>query len=361
MNYQFWNGVPDPRYGYGSMLSGFLGHVPEGVKITEKATVDILMSVPFAKEKWLNGVHRVCFTMWETDKLPGSFIRWLPQYDLILVPCQHNVELFSQHHPDVKYVPLGVDTEFWTPSADPTGKFRFIAGGSLWMRKGLDAVVAAFKQARLPDAELIIKAAPHARDVPDKVESDNIKLLRNWMSLEEQRDWFRSGHVYLAPARGEGFGLMPLQAISSGVPTILSDSSGQAQFAHLGTGVVSHRKSSSPSGGNWDEPNVGHLVELMRDHYQRWDHHRQRALLNATYVADSFSWNKAAEKLVEAVPVGRLSKATTFIQADVQVTVTFAKNVEADIGKHHYSFRKGETATIPEGVHQVLYDAGMIA
>lgn len=360
MNYQYWDGYRDPRFGYGSMLHGFLDAVPAGVKIDERATVDVHMGIPSSKKGWLKGTHRVCFTMWETDLLPDGFSRWLGQYDQILVPCEHNVELFGAFHGDVSAVPLGVDTGFWSPGADPMGPFKFIAGGSLWERKGLDLVVEAFNRLALPGAVLEIKAAPHAQDVPKKVPGDNVKLLRNWMSKEEQREWVRSAHVWVAPARGEGFGLMPLQAIASGVPTILTASSGQAQFSHLGTGVVPHRKMPCVLGGNWDEGDVGVLMELMRDHFDRWSFYREMALHNSQMV-EQFSWGEATRKLIAAVPTGRINKNTTFIRPNVQVTATFKRAVKADIANHRYVFKAGETATIPEGVHQVLYDAGAIA
>lgn len=360
MNYQNWNGVTDRRFGYGSMLGGFVDHLPDGVSLSGKASVDVSMGVPFGKDTWLSGAYRVCFTMWETDQLPGSFIRSVGVYDQIVVPCEHNRQVFDGWHRNVSVVPLGVDTNFWVPSADPQGRFKVLAGGSLWGRKGLDLVVEAFRKARLPGALLEIKAAPHARDVPQIRLDDNVRLIRSWMGLEEQRDWFRSGHVFLAPARGEGFGLMPLQAIASGTPTIVSNTSGQKEFAHLATGVIPTRPVPSPLGGRWDEANVDAMVDLLRDHYQRWDHHRQRSLLNSTYVADCFSWEEASRKLVDTLPVGRLLKTSKTVTPEQTVTVVFNRDVKADIGPHRYQFRKGETATIPAGVHQVLYDAGAI-
>lgn len=360
MNYQNWIGVNDPRYGYGSMLKGFVDHAPDGVTLNSKASVEVYMGVPYVKGSWLKDAHRVCFTMWETDKLPADFIRWLGQYDQILVTCEHNVEVFSRHHDVVTSVPLGVDQTIWRPTREPVdGPFRFHAGGSLWGRKGLDVVVEAFRRLNLKNAELHLKVAPHAKDVPTRPMPANVVLHRQWMDLDTQVDWFQQGHVYVAPARGEGFGLMPLQAISCGIPTILSDTSGQKQFAHLATGVIPTQKTKSPLGGFWDEPDLRGLMELMRDHYDRWDYLRQQAIATVPDV-DEFSWKRAAEKLVASVPVGKLLKHNKTVEPDVMVKVTFAKNVVADIGKHHYRFQKGETAMITEGVHQVLYDAGML-
>ena len=357
MNYQSWRGFPNPNFGYGSMLKGFVDNVPIGCSFDSRASVDVYMGVPFGVRDWLKGQHRVCFTMWETDTLPGSFIRWLTQYDQVLVPCEHNVELFSKYHKDVRMVPLGVDGKFWKPLPDPSGVFRFHAGGSLWHRKGLDIVVDVFNSLGLVDAELHIKAAPHASDVP-KIRGKNIFLHREWMTLEDQRDWFAQGHVFIAASRGEGFGLMPLQAISMGIPTIVSKSTGQVQFAGLATGTVDCGKSRAITVGLWDEPDRKELAEQMLFHYRNWDALRKQAL--ATRKIMGFSWGDASQALLDAVPVGSLLKTKTRIEPDVQIDVRLNRNLVCDIGVNHYKFVKGETYSVSEGVHQVLFDAGVL-
>jgi glycosyltransferase involved in cell wall biosynthesis len=358
VNYQSWRGFPNPNFGYGSMLKGFVDHVPTGCSLDSRSSVDVYMGVPFGVKDWLKGQHRVCFTMWETTELPGSFIRWLGQYDQILVPCQHNAELFSSYHDDVSVVPLGVDKDFWCPQPDPTGVFRFHAGGSLWLRKGLDVVVEVFNSLRLPDAELHIKAAPHASDVP-KIKAPNVFLHREWMSLEETRRWFGEAHTFVAVSRGEGFGLMPLQAISMGIPTILSDSSGQKEFAGLASGVVSCGKSRAVTTGFWDEPNRQELADQMLDHYRNWDTKRKTALKVAKTV-DKFSWGNASQKLVDAVPTGSLLKTKVRVAPDVWIDVRLNRNLTCDIGTDHLVFKKGEVYSVTEGQHQVLYDAGVL-
>ena len=357
MNYQSWRGFPNPNFGYGSMLKGFVDHVPDGLSLDLRASVDVYMGVPFGVKDWLKGQHRVCFTMWETDTLPGSFIRWLTAYDQILVPCEHNVELFSKYHSDVRMVPLGVDRKFWKPMPDPSGVFRFHGGGSLWHRKGLDILVEVFDSLRLADAELHIKAAPHASDVP-KIKSPNVFLHRDWMTIEQQRDWYAKGHVFIAPSRGEGFGLMPLQAISMGIPTIVSRSTGQIQFADLATGAVDCGKSRAMTVGLWDEPDRKQLAEQMLFHYQNWDALRKQAL--NTRKKMGFTWEEASQKLADAVPTGTLLKTKTRVEPEIRIDVRLNRNLTCDIGTEHYKFVKGETYAVTEGVHQVLFDAGVL-
>jgi glycosyltransferase involved in cell wall biosynthesis len=360
VNYQSWTGFDDIRFGYGSMLRGFIDSIPEGVKLDGKASVSVHMGTPNSCKSWLKGQHKVLFTMWETDELPLSFVRWLPLFDLILVPCQHNVDLFGQHHDKVLHVPLGVDTKFWSPQTGPDpGVFRFHGGGSLWRRKGLDTLVKAFNILGLPNTELHIKAAPHARDTPDTFLGDNIYLHREWMTLQEQRDWYNKAHVFVAPSRGEGFGLMPLQAISMGIPTIVSDSTGQAQFAHLATGVAKTRKVVSDSIGRWDETDPQHLANLMLDHYNNWKQYRQQALTTVPEVA-SFSWPEATRQLLDAIPTGTLLKTTKREEPFLAVKVEAIKKVDAQIGNNRYRMEKGEITTIPEGAYQVLHDSGVV-
>lgn len=340
------------------MLAGFISALPKTVTLSDDASVSVFMNTPHVKRQWLKGQHRVSFTMWETDALPDYFTRWIGKYDQVLVPCEHNVELFSQHHSDVKKVPLGVDTKFWAGYTEPSGKFRFNAGGSLWMRKGLDLVVEAFTRLNLSDAELHIKAAPHARDTPD-VKHPNIVMHRSWMSAEDQREWFSQGHVFVAPSRGEGFGLMPLQAISMGVPTIVSHSSGHREFSYLATGVVDVKKKPAPTGGCWEEADVDQLAEVMLAHYQDWVKYRDEAVVGSR-GCQAFTWRKATKALLDSVPVGMVLDEP--VQEVVQVTaeIQVRKKLSCTIGTNSYSFLPGETYTVPEGVVQVLTDSGYL-
>lgn len=359
MNYQYWHGFTDQRFGYGSMLSGFLDNLPDDVVIDSKASVNVHMGVPFSIKNWYKDQYRVCYTMWETDKLPPKFVRWISQYDEILVPCMHNVGVFYEHHPKVNYVPLGVDTDWWTPQPrQEKNVFRFQAAGSLWMRKGLDKVVEAFERLKLPDAELHIKAAPHARDVPRDM-PEGVFLHRQWMTKEQQRDWFNQADCFVAPARGEGFGLIPLQAIALGIPTIVTATSGQEQFSHLATSVVSTRKQECFMGGRWDEPNLEQLMQLMKFHY----HHRSNLMTEArsnAARAEQFSWKMAARKLADHLPGGRLLKETEIQEPNVLFDMEVKYECACEINGKRWDFVPGKTYKVPEHIYEIMFAGGSI-
>jgi glycosyltransferase involved in cell wall biosynthesis len=277
----------------------------------------------------------------------------------VIVPCEHNVELFSEFHKDVSYCPLGVDHKFWKPMPKPDGVFRFQGGGSLWKRKGMDVLVKAFNALKLSDAELHIKAAPHAQDVPSRNLGDKVFLNRTWMSPIEQRDWYSKADCFVAPARGEGFGLMPLQAIASGIPTIVSDSTGQAQFAHLAFGVVPCGKSKAETVGQWDEPNQKVLEELMMEAYRNRGSIRQVAVSRIPETK-AFSWSNATRRLLSLIPEGTLLDDPDWVSPDVKVEIHVNRKVKADIGNESYSLEPGQIYVVSDNVHQVLTDAGYV-
>lgn len=341
------------------MLKGFIDHAPSDITLHEHADVMVFMMQPFQIREFHEGQHKTCFTMWESDLLPQRFVDWLPAYDQIIVPCTHNLELFSKHHRNTKLVPLGVDLKRWKPeqrAANP--RFRFHAGGSQWVRKGLDIVLEAFKLADL-DAELHLKPNPEARDIPTLELPDNVYMYRDWFTEDKTLDFFRRADCWIAATRGEGFGLMPLQAMACGVPTIMNAASGQGDFANLAPIVISHKPVPSHYGGMWDESNPQELAEAMREMYA--NHHKYVDWAKATVpkTAD-WSWESAARKLADTLPVGSLLSNPVVRQATAWYQVSLDRTLQCDIGDRSYKFVKGVPMRVSRGVLDVLLASGYV-
>lgn len=361
MNYQWWDGFSNPRYGYGRHVQGYRNNAPASVKFDPKASVNVHMGVPWENKGWWKGQYRVLHTMWETDVLPSRWSRYLPFYNLVIVPCQHNVDLFSKHHPNVVKVPEGVDRVLFAPREPARNeRFQFHAGGSLWRRKGLDVVVKAFMSLNLPDADLRIKAAPHAFDTPLQPPGPNIYFDREWMSDDEQVAWFARADCFIAASRGEGWGLMPLQTISMGIPTIMSLTTGQREFADLAVRTVPTTPVDSPQFvGRWDEPDMKVLADQMRWVYENRVEALNIARRNAE-LTDRYTWDKSTQTLLDALPVGKLLRTTTWEPLYVNYTVRALNRIVADIGDLKYRQAKGDVFEVTDGAYQVLFDAGMV-
>ena len=113
------------------MYDNMIRFVPDDITLHEHADVMVNMLQPYQIKGFYKGQHRTCFTMWESTELHPRGALWIRFYDQILVPCDHNVELFLRYHKNVKKVPLGVDHKVWKATPRPENKrFRFHAGGS---------------------------------------------------------------------------------------------------------------------------------------------------------------------------------------------------------------------------------------
>jgi glycosyltransferase involved in cell wall biosynthesis len=342
------------------MYESFKEALTGKVDVVDKASVVVDMMQPHMVKGWWDGQYRVLFTMWETDELPRSMWELFPQYDKILVPCKHNVELFSKYHDNVAMVPLGVDINLWSKRPKKPGKkpFRFLAGGSHWKRKGLDIVLAAFDRIT-GDVELHLKCKDDIIGGVPPIRNPKVFVHNQVMTPEEERDFYWSMNCYLAISRGEGWGLMPHQAIHAGLPTIISDTSGHkefAQYAHavIPTTAVPSQENMLYNIGNWDEADLDTLVQEMQTIVDQW---------SKVPVPEPtpYTWDYAADQLLAAIPTGKTLTTKIWIQSnETLVPVQALRKIDSHIGQHHITLAKGEVADIPLNAKTVLLENGAI-
>lgn len=235
------------------------------------------VSLPTHTRRWYDGQYKFMYTMWETDKLPDIFTSLLYNFDLLIVPSEENRELYSQHHPNVHYVPLAIDSTDWAflPRTPDRRYFRFLISGS-GDRKGCDLAYKAFNAAfpypgsmsRIPI--LMMKA--------NRIMNYDGEYIENFVgkvSMEREIEIYSMADCYVQPSRGEGFGFQPLQAIAQGIPTILTDAHGHRAYSHLSPWKLSAVKApveynmlGYADNQHWWEPDFDELVDAMRDVYE---------------------------------------------------------------------------------------------
>ena len=326
---------------------------------------------------WLRGQYAAMFTMYETTWLPESFREHLHNFDLLIVPSDQNVELFSQYHPNVKRVLLGVDPERWHFTERPPVDryFRFLIGGS-GARKGGDLVQRAFLAAFPvdppdgPSPRLVIKS-PRGND--DILSPARTEFVSGYLSADEEVELYSTVHCYVQPSRGEGFGLQPLQAIAQGVPTILTDAHGHASFAHLGYGIGSTLVKSPSSAFlhgdhpemRWWEPDFDELVDRMRHVYDHYDQALEVGRRGASGVELGFTWRHSAAQFQTAM--GHDTLRTPYQGDGSWVTpseklypVVTVRDWKADIGGKMYFFKRGELYYESADVKRSMFDAGRL-
>jgi hypothetical protein len=231
----------------------------------------------------------------------------------------------------VHVVPEGVDDLLFQPHGDglplfaELGGFRFLHIGKAEPRKGTVELLHAFDRAFDEDEPVYLLLACHNRLMPgfDIVRFvENLALRRRrWVvpvqPLPNRRDiaaLYRSCDAFVMPSRAEGWGLPALEALASGVPTALTHFSGHTAFAdaHNSVPIPFRLVPVAPEAlpyfvrgdgdyGEWADPDIDGLAEVMRTMVRQRDVLRVRALRQATAIRQRFSWTAAALKACDRI------------------------------------------------------------
>lgn len=267
------------------------------------------VSTPGHCRGWWKGQSKAILTMWESNTLPEPFRESLDSFDTVVVPSEQNRELFARYHPNVRYVPLGIDPRDWhpVPRPAPTSTFRFLISGG-GKRKGSDLAIAAFRKVfeswRGPVPELYLHTAK-AVEIPG---DDRIHVISGKLDPEDEIALYATSHAFVFPSRGEGFGLRPLQAIAQGMPTIATDAHGHRAFSHLMTHPLPWTLTETPPAsfhhgpaGSWWEPDFDALCEAMLDVYENYERHVAAAEENGRIACATLNWDETARKYLDAI------------------------------------------------------------
>lgn len=284
--------------------------------------VMVVYFLPFALARFRSTIT-IGMSMWETDRLPTS---WAACAHLAnggwIVPSEHSRQVFKPWvSAPVEVVPFGTDTSFYTlPPVDVRrgandDNCRFLMSGLLHYRKGLDFALEAFRKEFTGSerVSLTLKTRKGFLDAQTEYETLNdprIKVIDADYDREQMRRLYWTHDCLLAPSRGEGSGLTPRDAMSTGLPVIMTDWSGLAEIADprysypisvaelepaprecssyhpgiVGTGNI----------GNFARPNVQELREAMREVYENPTGARMRGLAAADWMRRQWTWEHCA-------------------------------------------------------------------
>lgn len=126
----------------------------------------------------------------------------------------------------------GIDSSIWTPKLRGQGKkIKFLVVDAGSPRKRSDLVVKAFIDVFRynPYYELTLKYSGFRENDLYKVNTEmckttwakkNIHHITDILSLEEMVELYHNHDVIAYPSEGEGFGMIPMQALATGMPVI---------------------------------------------------------------------------------------------------------------------------------------------
>ena len=246
------------------------------VSVPRLGWLGVLIGFPPALPS-LGTKYKIIYTMYETDDVPETWRGYVTRADEIWVPSQHCAKVFGKYNRRIRIIPFGYNEKLFKRDVGrprkQRGDFRFGSVGVMSKRKGVDVLVRAFSAA-FPlkrNVSLTIKTR-NTRWLPE-IDDERIHLIDTDWESEQLVEFYHDIDCLVQPSRGEGVGLPQLEAAACGTPVITTNWSGPVDYID-DNGIYGLMVSKMVPAENmltkkarWAEPNIGHLVHLMKQAY----------------------------------------------------------------------------------------------
>jgi glycosyltransferase involved in cell wall biosynthesis len=313
MKINFYSPINNVNNGYG--YANY--HIKQSLmrlnyELHNESPIRVCFSQPYLYKFDIYNNIRIGYTPWESTALPDGWLKAFNSLDELWTTsalCKRwyleagvSVPIYVFHH--------GVD-EMWTPrQRNSFNRVKFLHIGEPSPRKGgqlaLEAFIAAF--GKNDYVSLTIKAqktnttrvyqsghrggSRSILGLPHQIYG-NVRMITDDLPAEEMVSLLHSHDVLVYPSWGEGFGLIPLQALATGMPVICTEA--WAPYAsHLGGLGLNSRLADSKwphiHPGKMFEPDFDHLVELYRQSYEHNGELSKRFYENAPAVWKEYDW-----------------------------------------------------------------------
>lgn len=264
-----------------------------------------------------NARHERRFVMMavNSDKVPPRVLESVEAFATdLLAPSTWNAEVLrSLTKLPVHLAQHGVSSEFAPVDAQPcigSSRFRIVHfSTSTRYRKGTRELVQAFRRVRpqLGDAELTLYLDEHHsliwRDLSRPAEGVRVECRTNHQPAAFAT-LMGQVHVVAQPSRGEGFGLVPLEARACGTPVVMTSCTGHSD--HVGgikDGVVVVE--TGPLAPIDDCPGAhapslvpGSLDECLVQAKNQWSDLKLAAMRRSQPLGKEWIWQKRLESLL---------------------------------------------------------------
>lgn len=258
--------------------------------------------------KFSDGVYKIGYHPWESTLLLPGWAQIMNECDEIWTPSPIIADWYTRYagvRVPVYVYEHGLEHEWMPVRREPENIIKFLHVGAEAARKGGWDTVNAFR-----------KAFPNRKDVSMTMKMVNsswnginqlgrVNYLDGKFNLNQMRNLFYTHNVYVYPSSGEGFGLTPLQAIGTGMPTITVP--GWAPYEEFLDERLNVGSTLRPSPwpkihpGKVLRPNMDDVVDHMRFAVDNYDSVRDFAIQNALKVHEKYDWDSITADVFSAL------------------------------------------------------------
>lgn len=254
-------------------------------------------------KKFHDHQYKIYGTYLEATKVWSHWIDAMKNVDEIWVGNKFSVDAIknSKIKTPTYIFELGVD-DIWQPyKRGAKNKIRFLHVDSGSQRKRADLVEKAFIElfGNNQDVELTLKFHGHERgnsyNVLELFTYSNIKKIYQTYTQQEMYQLYKNHDVLVYPSEGEGFGLIPLQALATGMP-VISTSVWCDYDKYFDKNIIKSKMGKTQHTGYFEGdvilPNYKSLLEIMQFVYEDIQNQCEFFYNQATDVIIEYNWQK---------------------------------------------------------------------
>lgn len=191
---------------------------------------------------------------------------------------------------------LGVDQSKFSALPKKDKVFRVLHVGRVSVAKGIFTLIKAFKKANIPNSELLIVGPLDGdEDFLNKLKknaTDNI-IIHGPEPQNKLSEIYSSASVFVSASVSDGFGMVATQAMSCGIPVILSD--------NVGASDLLQSDGLSGWGKIFKTGDSENLTELITYYYQNPEIRESLYRRGTDPKSVTRTWHEYGENLIEFI------------------------------------------------------------
>lgn len=265
----------------------------------------------------LNNAYNIGYTPWESTKIPEGWKYNMSLCNEIWTTSNFVKDVYIQNgiKNDIHVIPHGISSDIKIIERELSNKFNFLHIGGDSKRKNAQLVVDAFLELFDGDDnyQLVLKYNKFCyaecyvdnRLVPAD-QHPQIIGIPDLLSNEQITELYNKCHCLVYPTSGEGFGMIPFEAMATGLPTIVTNLTGCADFAHYGIPLSAeygdatyHSHLYSVDTGLWAVPDFDELLTHMTNVTNEYELFKKSAFNSAKIIHEKHSWSSVADMILE--------------------------------------------------------------
>ena len=254
-----------------------------------KPVIATIHSLDFLRDKW-GPVAKWALRRAETATLMAA--------QRVVVVSRHMADRYQDSQTPVTVIPNGVSTPTLRPPRQIRERWSLQGGDYLFWagrfspEKGLHTLVDAFKTVKTDLRLVLAGGANHTESyvhrLSDSIKEDSRIVQTGYVGGDLLDELFTNAAGFILPSEHEGMPVALLEAMSFGLPCLVSDIPPCREIAHTGSGVLA---------AFFPRKDSGALAENLTDLLSHQDAWRDLGRLAQSHVLTHYTWDAIAGKV----------------------------------------------------------------